>query len=100
MIVFRWEYEVKLGRSNAALEFVKGAGEQLGPLAADRAYYNRFGDGHRIAFEKTFESLADYEKWWVEYNATVGKVIGESGWKTFLDSFEKWNHREIWEVIE
>ena len=99
MIVYRWEYEVKFGRSNAAMELVKGE-RQLGPLAPDRVYYNRFGEGQRIAFEKEFESLAAYEKWWPEYNGAIIKAMGESGGKAALDSFEKWNYREIWELIE
>ena len=84
MIVLRQEFEVKLGRSGEAIELVKWLSEQLGELASDRVYYNRFGEGHRIAFESEFENLAGYEKWHAEQSAALAKVMDESRWKAHI----------------
>jgi hypothetical protein len=100
MIVYRIEYKVKLGQANAAMELMKWSRGQLGPLAGDRYFYNKLGEGgNRIAVEKEFESLADFDKWLAEYSAALAELMEEMKAKGLFESFAAANYKEIWELF-
>ena len=100
MIVSRIEYRIRIAHLSDAIELMKWSREQLGPLAADRLCFNTLGEGgNRIAAEREFESLAEYEKWHEEYSAAIGKLWDEMKAKGFLDAFEGANYKEIWKLF-
>jgi hypothetical protein len=97
MIVFRAVFEIKAGRSGAAMGFSKWLRDQVGDLGDYRIHYNMLGEGHRIAWEKEFEDLAASDRWWADLGAAYAKLEVP---QEFADWIESWKCREIWRVIE
>ena len=97
MIVYRAVFEVKAGRSTAALGYLKWLRDQVGDLGDFRIYYNMLGESHRIEMDRECKDLAEYEKWWADLNAAWAKLEAPqefSGWS------QGWKCREIWRVVE
>ena len=96
MIVYRAEFEVKIGRSGDAVRSFKWVREQLGKLGAYRICYNTLGEGHRLAIEKEFEDLEGYQAWWTAFSAAYAQLEPPT---KLADTVDGWKCREIWRVI-
>ena len=64
MIVERWEFHIKPGKFDDALELVEDARKNVWPEFSARIYASAWGTMNTLVFDADFEDLAEHDKLW------------------------------------
>jgi hypothetical protein len=96
MIVQRGTFRIKPGRMDEAAALVLAEGEKHPPRAF-RVYTPHTGPVGILAMEWEFENLAEYERYWAEWDAKPETAAFSEKWNELR---EAGGTLEIWNLAE
>ncbi len=95
MYINRRTFSTKIGRSEDAIRILKTGADHLGWKPIYRVLTSHFGTFGLVELELEFETLADYERFWADFDAAPETEGIMAQW---LETVQEGGTNELWEV--
>ncbi|MCB0067017.1 MAG: hypothetical protein KDD77_07700 [Caldilineaceae bacterium] len=95
MYINRRTFSTRIGRGEDAVSILKTGAKRLGWKPIYRILTSHFGTFGEVQLELEFETLADYEQFWADFDAAPETAGIMAQW---LETVQEGGTNELWEV--